>query len=323
LEVLVSIEAQTAVAPREHVVQFYADDEALVRSVSTHIGRSLLDEDVAIVVATDEHVGAFDAILLGRGVDVVQAREDGRLVVLDARKTLSKLMSHDGIDRDAFDLTVGDVLREASMSGRRVRAYGEMVALLWDAGDVGGALELESRWNALGAEVAFSLLCSYPAGSVLEPQHTDAFHQVCELHSGIVEANAETGLGQYEEARAFKYGPDAPNAARRFVAKSLTEWCIPNIVDDAACVVSELATNAVMHAASDFVVAVSARNGIVRISVRDSSVVRPIEGVSPSMATDGRGVAMIAALSTAWGAEITDAGKVVWAELACSSATPA
>ena len=177
--------------------------------------------------------------------------------MLDARKTLSKLMSDHGIDGDAFDLAVGDVLRAASMSGRRVRAYGEMVALLWDADDVAGALELESLWNALGVEVAFSLLCAYPAGSILEPQHIDAFHQVCGLHSGIVEANAETGLGQYEETRAFKYGPDAPNAARRFVARTMTEWCIPNIVDDAACVVSELATNAVMHGASDFVVAVS------------------------------------------------------------------
>jgi hypothetical protein len=60
LEVLLSIEGQTAVAPREHVVQFYADDQALVRRVCSHIGNALSDGEVAIVVATDEHVGAFE-----------------------------------------------------------------------------------------------------------------------------------------------------------------------------------------------------------------------------------------------------------------------
>jgi hypothetical protein len=161
--VRLSIEAQTAAAPREHLVQFYADDAALVRSASAHIGDGLSDEEVAIVVATHEHMQAFEAALVARGIDVVEARERGRLIVLDAQDTLAKLVTHEGFGSDAFNLVVGDVVREASKSGRGVRAYGEMVALLWDRGDVAGVLELESLWNALGVEVAFSLLCAYPA----------------------------------------------------------------------------------------------------------------------------------------------------------------
>jgi hypothetical protein len=326
LGVHLSIEAQTAPAPRAHVVQFYADDEELVRTVCAYIDDALSDEAVAIVVATDEHVQAFEAALVARGIDVVQARARDRLVVLDAHDTLAKLVAREGLRSDAFDLAVGDVVREASKSGRGVRAYGEMVALLWDRGDVTGALELEMLWNALGIEVAFSLLCAYPASSMLDAQHVDACHRVCELHSGIVDRHADigeraTGRGRNEESRAFKCGPDAPYAARRFVIAALEEWGIPDLIDDAACVVSELATNAVVHAASDFVVGVSVCDATVRISVRDSSVMAPAERVSSSTATRGRGIAMIAALSTDWGVERAGAGKEVWAELRCSSAT--
>jgi hypothetical protein len=44
------------------------------------------------------------------------------------------------VDTDAFDEVVGGLVREASASGRPVRAYGEMVAVLWAAGDVAAAI---------------------------------------------------------------------------------------------------------------------------------------------------------------------------------------
>ena len=77
-------------------------------------------------------------------------------------------------------------MRDAAASGRRVRAYGEMVALLWDAGDVLGAIELETLWHELGRELSFSLFCSYPASSVSGPEHAQALHQVCHLHSAVL-----------------------------------------------------------------------------------------------------------------------------------------
>jgi anti-sigma regulatory factor (Ser/Thr protein kinase) len=160
---------------------------------------------------------------------------------------------------------------------------------------------------------------------MLDAQHIDECHRVCGLHSGIVDNHADmgnraVGRGGNEESRAFKFGPDAPYAARRFVIAALTEWGIPDLIDDAASVVAELATNAVMHATSDFVVALSARNATVRISVRDPSVVPPVRRRSSSTATRGRGIAMIDVLSSDWGVERAGTGKEVWAELTCPSA---
>ena len=74
-------------------------------------------------------------------------------------------------------------MRRAAATGRPVRAYGEMVALLWEHGDVLAAIELEELWNDLGRELDFSLLCAYRSASVQGDEHAQALEQVRLLHS--------------------------------------------------------------------------------------------------------------------------------------------
>jgi anti-sigma regulatory factor (Ser/Thr protein kinase) len=108
---------------------------------------------------------------------------------------------------------------------------------------------------------------------------------------------------------------DAPKAARRFVVGTLARWGQNQLADQAALVVSELATNAVIHARSDFIVSVSSQRQAVRISVRDTSVAPPMQRDSAPTALSGRGLGLVAALASHWGAELLADGKVVWAEL--------
>ncbi|HKN54355.1 MAG TPA: hypothetical protein VJX66_17775 [Amycolatopsis sp.] len=63
------------------------------------------------------------------------------------------------------------MIRAAAGAGRPVRAYGEMVAWLWDAGLAGAAIKLEAMWNDLGRAEAFSLYCGYPLDSVAAHAH--------------------------------------------------------------------------------------------------------------------------------------------------------
>ena len=81
---------------------------------------------------------------------------------------------------------IGGLIRQAGTGGRPVRAYGEMVALLWDDGLVNAAIQLEEMWNELGRRHSFSLFCGYPAGSVTRDGHLDAFAAVCRLHREVV-----------------------------------------------------------------------------------------------------------------------------------------
>jgi hypothetical protein len=81
-------------------------------------------------------------------------------------------------------------------------------------------------------------------------------------------------------------------------------------------VVSELATNAVIHGGSEPELKLTLDGLVLRVEVRDSSRALPeVKGYSET-ATTGRGMVIVEALSTAWGTDVDDRGKVVWCELA-------
>ena len=192
----------------EHVVQFYDHDGDLARAVGDYLSLAVSHGDVAVVIATEPHRREFEAVMTASGIDADRARGDGSVVWLDARATLDRFV-HDGqVDADVFNSVVGGLLRELAADGSHVRAYGEMVALLWDDGDVLAAIELEKLWNALARELHFSLWCAYHSRSVAGDEHADALNEVCQLHSAVVD----------DATARFRVGPDAPFAARRFVA---------------------------------------------------------------------------------------------------------
>ena len=314
-----SVDTQSRVEPHDHVVQFYECDEELVQTVSAYLGVGIRADEVAIVVATEAHIVAFEQALRRNGIDTTAARESGAFVTLDAGQTLARFMAREGPDADAFDEVIGGLVRHAAQSGRRIRAYGEMVALLWDTGQVAAAIELESLWNCLGLQLPFSLFCAYPTQSVAGEGYAGAVQQICHLHSAVVGDTSSRALSDpatFEKTCSFAKGPHAPRAARRFVLESLIQWGDPETLDDAALVVSELAANAVLHAHSDFTVAVSSRGDRLRIAVTDASSEGPVLRDSiPTTAPSGRGVALVAALAHDWGCEVKGAdGKVVWAE---------
>src|SRR6185503_3272068 len=137
------VDAHVRLGVGDHVVQFYDDDDQLIAVVVGYLAAALVDGDAVVVLATPAHRRAFAAALAAAGVDAAAARDDGRLVLLDAAGTLARFTVGDDIDAAAFDSVVGGLVRRVAASGRPVRAYGEMVALLWGAGDRAGAVELE------------------------------------------------------------------------------------------------------------------------------------------------------------------------------------
>ena len=199
-----------------------------------------------------------------------------------------------------------------------MRVYGEMVALLWEDGNVTGAIELERMWNGLGAEVPFSLFCAYPTHLMSGPDDADDFAEVCHLHSGVV-AGASSPVGS-EVTRGFPATPEAPRLARAFVVETLRGWGQGDVVDDATLVVSELATNAVVHVGLDFTVTLSSEGNTVRIGVADSSRDSPKRRDSGLATPGGHGLHLVDAIARRCGYDEVDGGKVVWAELAIPDA---
>lgn len=114
--------------------------------------------------------------------------------------------------------------------------------------------------------------------------------------------------------------PVSVAGARGFVTDVLTEHDLPSLVDDVQLVVSELATNALVHARTSFTVKLRTALGpAVVLEVRDGSRTGPKLLASASLDITGRGVAIVNALSQAWGIdEFKGGGKSVWAVFSTS-----
>jgi anti-sigma regulatory factor (Ser/Thr protein kinase) len=109
--------------------------------------------------------------------------------------------------------------------------------------------------------------------------------------------------------------PTAPRAARTFVSRTLLDWRLSQHIATSTLVVSELVTNAMTHAATDIDLTLTEHRQGIRIAVRDQSPELPVERPGTS-GEHGRGLTIVASLSSAWGVfPHKDGGKVVWAVL--------
>lgn len=109
--------------------------------------------------------------------------------------------------------------------------------------------------------------------------------------------------------------PASVAAARAFLAGQLDAWRADALQWPAAQVLSELATNAVIHAGTSFTVGLALEGERLRLTVRDGSRRVPRQRHYGVSATTGRGLALVGALSDDWGIEATEAGKTVWCVL--------
>lgn len=299
-----------AVEPHGHAVVFYGGDGELAASVSGYLAEGLRAGDAALVLATAAHRRAFASGLAAEGVDLAAAHAAGRLISLDAATQLHRFLRDDRLDPARFDVMTGTLLTQLAASGRRVRIYAEMVTLVWDAGQVALALELEELWNALVARLPVALLCGYPDRLLTDADTTGDVQRVRGLHISVTGADPAPGTAE----REFPQTPQGARQARRFVSGLLAPRGDEMLVADAEIVTAELAVNAVLHARSAFTVTVAPTRAGVRIAVRDSAPL-PSRGDGALLAVRGHGLGVVAHLADRLAVQPVPGGKLVWAEL--------
>jgi len=112
-------------------------------------------------------------------------------------------------------------------------------------------------------------------------------------------------------------GPAAAAEARSQVRAAIDAWDAPVDPPVAVLLTSELVTNAIMHTAGETVMLViTCACGQLRIDVHDTSWSVPVPVDAPADAETGRGLVLVATLSTDWGFYRTPAGKAVYFTLA-------
>jgi MEDS: MEthanogen/methylotroph, DcmR Sensory domain len=175
-------------APCDHVVQIYDNDKTLLDSLEGFIGSGIIAGDGIIIIATPEHIIALEDRLIKQGFDIDELTASGTYISLTAQETLNSFMKDNWPDPDLFFKLVNNLLKRMQRHGGKVRAFGEMVALLSAQGFIGATMQLESLWNQLHKREEFSLFCAYPKmgftgdiASYLKP--------ICAAHHKIIDGS--------------------------------------------------------------------------------------------------------------------------------------
>lgn len=173
-----------------HAVRFYQDADGLSHIVADFLGDGLVAGQPAVVIATPRHRAGIERHMTQLSIDVDDLQHSGRLFLLDAHTMMAAFMVDGMPDAERFRRTMIPVLERACRHRTDcvVRAYGEMVDVLWKARHTAAAIRLETLWNMLANTQAFSLLCGYGMGSFYKPA---VVADICRHHTHVVSARGE------------------------------------------------------------------------------------------------------------------------------------
>jgi hypothetical protein len=177
--------------PCDHLVEMYEAKGDFLDSLESYVRGGLLAGDGIVLIATPDHLSALGRRLANVDADLVAARKEDRYIELDADDTLATFMVNGWPDEERFKGVVDNLLARASLNGVKVRAFGEMVAILWAKKLYAATVRLEHLWHRLCAEQRFSLLCAYPVSG---PTSSSAIsmREICQAHTHVI---TKSGVG--------------------------------------------------------------------------------------------------------------------------------
>lgn len=176
--------------PAYHAVRFYESDRALARIVAGFLSQGFAAGNPGIVVATAGQRAAIILELSTHSLDVAELQQSNDLVLLDAQDTLSLFMENGKPDAVKFKDAMCDVISTVCRGREHctVRIYGQMVDILWQAGQHDSAVRLEVFWNQLANTRAFSLMCGYAMGNFYKDAN---FADICGQHTHVLSADGK------------------------------------------------------------------------------------------------------------------------------------
>ena len=171
--------------PAGHAVQVYSELAELAASVGTFLDAGFRAGEPAVVIAAAGHTQAFLAELERRGHDVDELQAQGLLTCCDAEDTLASFMDGDVPSDDRFEEVVGGLLDEVArrFPEKTIRAFGEMVDLLFQQGQQTTAIALEELWNRALESRRCALLCGYELDVFDLDAQTSALPEIIRTHT--------------------------------------------------------------------------------------------------------------------------------------------
>ncbi|MDB5121229.1 MAG: hypothetical protein JWN56_2447 [Sphingobacteriales bacterium] len=192
------------IAPCDHVLQIYEDDESFLDVLQGFVGDGINAKEGVIVIATQQHLHGLETRLIAHGINVKSLIDNGDYIPLDAAITLSRFMVNGWPDEELFFKVVTDLIVKAKKDNRKVRAFGEMVAILWAQGNNGATVNLEHLWNKFCEREAFCLFCAYPKSGFTQSQNESLLH-ICNSHSRLIKPSQKPANLFYQDVHSKKH----------------------------------------------------------------------------------------------------------------------
>lgn len=166
------------IAACDHCVQIYDNDAVFLDALERFVAAGLAQGEAIILIATPPHLQRLSDRLSRSGFDLSAAAARDQYIAVDAETALASFMRDDWPEEDLFLNMVRTVLGRARRNFKTVRAFGEMVAILWALGNRSATIRLEHLWARLCRSDDFSLFCAYPRAGFTQ----DAEQSMMDVH---------------------------------------------------------------------------------------------------------------------------------------------
>ncbi|HVW08510.1 MAG TPA: MEDS domain-containing protein [Bryobacteraceae bacterium] len=215
--------------PCSHYLQLYDQDRLpLAQNVAAYISEGLKRQEGALLIATPEHQEMFRDELTRREIDSCRPLAESGILFLDAHETLSRFLVDGEPDEAKFrEVVAAAICQVKAARPTGLRAYGEMVAVLWAAGRRASALRLDKFWETLLHDREFSLFSAYPI-DIFSPDfqipRVDAI--LCD-HTHLIPTGEQDKLaGAVNFAIDTVLGPEAQSLKQLIKANYRPAWAV-------------------------------------------------------------------------------------------------
>ena len=173
-----------------HPCHFYSDDAAFATTVASFLAPAFREGQAVVAFGTPAHLDAIEKRLKRDGHDVAVAKNSGQYQTFDAQTALEALVVGELPVQDVFDEVIGSRVGQAAREFGAVRAFGEIVSLLWRDGKRQAALRLEEMWNEAIGLHPLSLLCGYNVRSFTSAHDAAGVTGIISAHTGVLAKTA-------------------------------------------------------------------------------------------------------------------------------------
>lgn len=207
-----------------HVVELTRPAERRAgQSAGRFLAGALQNGGVAVAIATPRNAEGIITQLARMGLDPVTSLQRERMMLMESSATLSRFLRGQTVDAQEFDRTIGAAMRTVCerAGDKPLRAFGDMVGILWQRGNRQAAVDLEKLWNRLQEELHFGLYCAYPI-DVFEPEFSPGnVNGILESHTHLLPADSSADLGRVlDRALDEVLGEEAPQIRSRIGSRA-------------------------------------------------------------------------------------------------------